>query len=227
MRIPRLIHQTWKTNDIPNKWISFTSKVRSLNPEWKYKLWTDKENELFVKTEFPDFYPMYTGFSKNIMRADVIRYLIMYKFGGVYLDLDYEVLEPFDFGDHSLVLPMNRSINYGDPANELGNSIFASVPGHPFWIDVFQDLKNNPPCVNEYLQVLEATGPGLITRIFNEHSYENIYTPERLLYHPPSPKNRREIEIIKNNKISKGIHHTCGSWVEHWTWAYVKYKMNK
>ena len=42
------------------------------------------------------------------MRADVIRYLIMYKIGGVYLDLDYEVLKPFEFGDHKLILPLNR-----------------------------------------------------------------------------------------------------------------------
>lgn len=226
MIIPKLIHQTWKTNDIPKKWLSFTYKVKALNPDWQYKLWTDEDNENFVRNEFPEFYPVYMGFSKNIMRADVIRYLIMYKIGGVYLDLDYEVLDSFDFKEYSIVIPMNRSISHGDSKNELGNCIFASVPKHKFWNDVIQDLKNNPPEVKEYLQVLETTGPMLLTRTFNKNSYKDVFTPERLVYHPPSPKSKKEIEIIKANGISKGIHHTWGSWRERWTLTYLKYKIN-
>jgi mannosyltransferase OCH1-like enzyme len=227
MKIPRLIHQTWKTNDIPNKWYSYTQKVKLLNPDWEYKLWTDEDNENFVKSEFPDFYPIFMGLSKNIMRADVIRYLIMYKIGGVYLDIDYEMLKPFDFEDYSVVLPMNRSLKHGDSMDGLGNCIFASVPGHKFWSDVIQDLQKNPPIVNDYMQVFGSTGPAFLTRIFNENSYDDIYIPERLIYHPPIPRNKMEIELVKSNNISIGIHHSWGSWREHWTWAYLKYKINK
>src|SRR5690349_8393884 len=106
--IPKLIHQTWKSSEVPHKWIPFVEKVKQLNPGWSYQLWTDADNDIFVKTHFPEFYPVFKGFSREIMRADVIRYLIMYKLGGVYLDLDYEVLAPFDFGAHALVLPLNR-----------------------------------------------------------------------------------------------------------------------
>lgn len=226
MKIPKLIHQTWKTNDIPTKWISFADKVKNLNPDWEYKLWTDRDNEDFVKTEFPDLYPIYMGFSRNIMRADVIRYLIMYKIGGVYLDLDYEVFEAFDFKEYSIVLPMNQSIHNGDSTNEFGNCIFASIPGHKFWDDVIQDLITNPPLVQEHLQVLGATGPLFLTRIFNINSYDDFYTPERLVYHPDLPKSKSGIKKIKNNGISKGIHHTWGSWRERWTWASLKRKIN-
>jgi hypothetical protein len=81
--------------------------------------------------------------------------------------------------------------------------------------------------VNDYLHVLDATGPGFLTRILNENSYDDIFTPERLVYHPPSPKNNKEIEKIKNNNISKGIHHTWASWREPLTWTYLIYKFNK
>jgi len=39
------------------------------------------------------------------MRADVIRYLITYRIGGLYLDLDYEMLQPFRHTDKELMLP--------------------------------------------------------------------------------------------------------------------------
>lgn len=225
--IPKIIHQTWKTDEIPKKWVPFAHKVKALNPDWEYKLWADSDNDEFVQKEFPDFYETFQGFSRGIMRADVIRYLIMYKIGGVYLDLDYEMLQPFDFGDHSIVLPRNRSTSYGDPQDELGNCIFASEPGHPFWRDVITDLQNNPPVVTDYSQIVDATGPRLLTRIYREHDYEDLFTPDRLIYHPPSPNNKKDLRKIKNNGVSLGIHHPWGSWKERWTWTYLKGKFGK
>jgi mannosyltransferase OCH1-like enzyme len=225
--IPPIIHQTWKTKEAPAKWKAYVQKVQDLNPGWEYRLWSDEENDAFVKKEFPDFYATYQGFAKNIMRADVIRYLLMYKIGGVYLDLDYEVLSPFDFAEHTLILPMNRSKQAGDHQNELGNCFFASTPGHPFWLDVINDLKDHPPVITEYTGVVEATGPRLLTRIYNQHTYSNVHLPERMEYHPPTPRNKKEYNAIVANGISKGIHHCWGSWKERFTWAHLKKKIFK
>ena len=225
--IPKLIHQTWKTSETPKKWLPFVNIVRELNPDWQYKLWSDEDNEKFVKEEYPDFYDTFTGFSRGIMRADVIRYLIMYKLGGVYLDLDYEMLKPFDFAEHKIILPLNRSKNYGDKIDELGNCIFASEPGHKFWADVIDDLKNNPPNVTDYSQIVEATGPRLLTKIYKQNTYTDIYLPDRLIYHPPSPNNKRDVKKIKNNGVSLGIHHPWGSWKERLSATYIKNKIRK
>ena len=227
MQIPKIIHQTWKTHTIPEKWWPFTEKVKELNPDWEYRLWSDADNDRLVKQEFPAFYDIFTGFSKNIMRADVIRYLIMYKIGGVYLDLDYEMLKPFDFDDHAVVLPMNRSVSFGDPEDAIGNCIFASIPNHQFWKDVIDDLQGNPPIVTDYPQVIDATGPGLLTRIFFSKEYPDVYTPERIFYHPPTPNRQKSVDSIKANGVSLGIHHPWGSWRERWTWTYLKKKVGK
>tara|TARA_A100001035_G_C27642491_1_gene435263 strand:+ start:137 stop:829 length:693 start_codon:yes stop_codon:yes gene_type:complete len=225
--IPKIIHQTWKDRDIPNKWTAFVNQVQELNPDWEYRLWTDDDIDVFVEKEYPDFYDTFNSFSKVIMKADVIRYLIMYKIGGVYLDLDYEVLQPFDFNVQQLVLPLNRSLSFGDHRNELGNCFFASVPGHKFWKDVINDLKNNPPDVTDYSQIVEATGPKFLSRIYFNGLYENVYLPDRLIYHPPSPNNKRQIHKIKTNGVSLGIHHHWGSWKERWTIVYFKAKLKK
>jgi mannosyltransferase OCH1-like enzyme len=228
--IPKLIHQTWKTDDIPKRHQPFVNKIKSLNPEWSYKLWTDRDNDEFVKKEFPELYRGFAGFSRNIMRADVIRYLIMYKIGGVYLDLDYEVLKPFDFENKSIVLPLWLSVKEGDRADILGNFFLASVPGHGFWLDVINDLINNPPIVTDYTRVLEATGPIFMTKIYNSHRYHDIDVPEKNIYNPIHHPNtigygKKYIDKIRNNGVSLGIHYTWGSWIERLTLAYFKAKI--
>lgn len=219
MMIPKIIHQTWKNDEIPWEWMPYVEKVKQLNPDWEYKLWTDDMMQKFVEEEFPDFLEAYLGFPKNVMRADAFRYLIMYKIGGVYLDLDYEVLKPFDFDIHNVVLPYNRQQKYGDKFDGIGNCFFASEPKHQFWLDVIQDLKNGRnrnQNKNEPYSTLEeeTTGPAFLTRVFMQKDYTDIFNPDRLEYHPPTPMSKKQMEKIENNGVSYGIHHCAGSWRE-------------
>ena len=124
--IPKLIHQTAKTADIPPQWQAYQQKLRSLHPDWTYRLWTDADNLAFVQKEYPAFLPIYQKLPKNIMRVDVIRYLIMYKLGGLYMDLDYEMLKPFDMTDHDIVLAWESDGEFG-PAT-IGCAIPFSRP---------------------------------------------------------------------------------------------------
>ncbi|MDX1684551.1 MAG: glycosyltransferase [Saprospiraceae bacterium] len=213
MSIPRIIHQTWKDEKIPERWKAFQDKVRSLHPDWKYQLWTDEDNDAFIEKHYPDLLMIYRSYPKPVMRADVIRYAIMDRIGGLYLDLDYEMLRPFDLLDAHIVLPKSRSANFGDKEDRIGNCIMASEPGHDFWKVVIQDLITNPFKIGiEELDVEKATGPLLLTRIYEDGKWPDIDTPERLLFHPPSPRSRSEYEAILKEDISYGIHHAHGSW---------------
>ena len=212
--IPKIIHQTWKNSEIPEQWQAYAKKVQDLNPDWKYRLWTDEDNDAFVKENYPKLYPIFKNFPRGIMRADVIRYLIMDKIGGVYLDLDYEMLVPFDFKNHPLVLPKNRSLEFGDEYDGIGNCIFASAPNQQFWKDVINSLIENPPQVEKYIEVLDATGPEFLNSIFYKNEYPTAHTPERLIYHPPSPRSRSDYRKILKNGTSIGVHHLWGSWRE-------------
>jgi mannosyltransferase OCH1-like enzyme len=220
--IPKLIHQTWKTAEVPEKYAAYQQKLLALHPGWAYKLWTDEDNLALVKDHFPDFYETYIGFPKNIMRADAIRYLIMYKLGGLYLDLDYEMLKPFDLLNYDLVLPYNRQRVFGDAYDGLGNCIFASVPGHPFWKYVLDDLKgmtdyektfkslSDKPYVTNRTTLEEAiTGPVLLTKVYYAHreELENYTLPAREEFHPPSTT-----DVAKLSPRSYGIHHCSGTW---------------
>lgn len=95
-RIPRILHQTWKSRTIGATKVKYVRSWIDLNPDWHYKLWTDKDNRLLVASRFPQYLDLYDSYPQDIMRADIIRYLILYEFGGVYADTDFEALRPLD-----------------------------------------------------------------------------------------------------------------------------------
>lgn len=214
--IPGIIHQTWKTSALPENLKQWHNGIKQLHPGWEIKLWTDKDNLELVKTHFPYLLKIYENLEYNIMRVDMVRYMYMKIYGGFYLDLDYEMFMPFtdEIRNANLMLPVSRQTK---SKTIIGNCIFGSVPGHPFWDDVLEDLFNHPPAGRIYnmLRILKLTGPEMISRIYfkNPQKY-SAYLPSKNTYHPPgnmkSVENYRDI-LLKTG--SMGIHHCEGSWL--------------
>ena len=210
--IPKLIHQTARTPDISKQARQFQQRIRDQHPDWTYKLWTDADNDAFVRAEMPDFYPVFAGLPKGIMRADVIRYVLMDRVGGLYLDTDYEMLRPFDLLSYECVVPLETS---GEEAR-LGNAYFAAAPGHLFFRRVLQTLKDAPPRDPD-ADVLSSTGPAFITRVYRSMTPEEqaqVHTPAREIFNPLVPRNGREYRRLARNPEIYGIHHCLGTWRE-------------
>jgi len=214
--IPKLIHQTAKTRDIPPKWLAYQKKLQALHPDWTYRLWTDEDNLAFVQNEYPQLLDIYRNLPINIMRVDVIRYLIIHKHGGLYMDLDYEMLKPFDKTGYDCVLPWESDGEFGPGNDRVCNSIFAAAPGHALFKMVIDDLIARPP-LQANVDVLSATGPLFLTRIFR-HAVAagiDIYTPERPLFSPYTPHSPRQYRAIVNGGVAYGIHHCHGTWRQY------------
>ena len=84
----RIIHQTWKDYDIPIHWQISQDEWKRLHPDWTYMYWTDDDILNFMREEFPWFLGTFVSFKYNIQRVDAARAFILYKYGGVYSDLD-------------------------------------------------------------------------------------------------------------------------------------------
>jgi mannosyltransferase OCH1-like enzyme len=212
--IPRLLHQTAKEAVIAEKWAPLQKKLIELHPGWEYHLWGDEDNDQLIRTTYPWLADCYFGMPKPIMRADLIRYVYMHHLGGVYLDTDYEFLKPFDLTDQSLVLP--RESADGLPIY-LGNCVFASEPGHPFWLAALEDLAKNPPhraLVTHEDAIIDLTGPGFLTRIFHRSFSQDpsILVPPKNHFHPTTPRTDEDYRIIVRDKGCYGIHFCYGSW---------------
>lgn len=228
MPIPPLIHQTWKNASAPLRWRHLVRSVKDNHPGWTYRLWTDAEMDSHVRAHHPALHPVYAAFEKNVMRADVFRYVLMYDLGGLYCDLDYEFLRSYPYGDARLVLSQERSPDDGDDHLQVANYVFASVPGHPFWRDVLDDLVHNPPVVRTVDDVIAATGPSFLTRIFvaNGERYEGVVLTPRPVFSPRRARGRNEgAELMKSGAF--GIHHAWGSWKERLSLHYLRNKTKR
>ncbi len=87
--IPKIIHQTWKNATLRGRQIRWSQTWCEQYTDWRYHLWTDDENDLFVKTKFPWFYPTFKQLSPAILQADSVRYLYMLYYGGLYVRYEF------------------------------------------------------------------------------------------------------------------------------------------
>lgn len=182
--IPRIIMQTWKNKDVPNHWKISPESVKTMMPDWQHILLTDDDNLQFVKDHFPDFLPYYKAFPYAIQRADAIRYMWLYKYGGIYMDLDFEVLKPLDhlFEKREILHPDDKYlylVNSGNLKGWLTNSFMASEPEHPFWLEVIEEMKKNKPwwAIGKHMEVMNTTGPLMLNRVGKRSRHHYITIP--------------------------------------------------
>ena len=166
-QIPRIIHQTWKNETIPKgEWTTAHDFCLKINPEpeWRHILWTDHSAREFVTLYYPDLLHIYDSFPHPIQRVDVIRYLILHQFGGVYIDLDIGCARPMDA---LLILP--AFFPRTDPMG-VSNDLIGARPGHPIMKQLADAilLQNSPTYRKTFLQtVISLLGSTYITVFFS------------------------------------------------------------
>jgi len=91
--IPRIIHQTWKTDVLPEKFRAFAASWRERNVGWTYRLWSDRELLEFIAAHYPAYLDIYCSYRQGVQRADAARYMLLHHFGGIYADIDAECVQ--------------------------------------------------------------------------------------------------------------------------------------
>ncbi|MFC5458179.1 glycosyltransferase family 32 protein [Prosthecobacter fluviatilis] len=156
--IPKIVHQTWKDDNI-TYWVFQRSQasVRAFLGHWEYKLWTDADLERLMKADFPQFYEAWSALDRHIKRVDTARYCMLYKYGGIYADLDFVFTRPVDeiiTGEADMYFYKSTEAVV-KKQHFLGNAFMVSKPLQPFWLDVLKHMFALPSGLNP----LHHTGP--------------------------------------------------------------------
>ena len=105
--IPKNIFQSWYTHELPLLIQSRINIMRETNPDYTYKLYTDADMDEFVNTEYKgEIADCYNKLNIIVAKVDFWRYLILYKYGGVYLDMDSHISVPLN----ELIRPDDQAI---------------------------------------------------------------------------------------------------------------------
>ncbi|RDB22769.1 Inositol phosphoceramide mannosyltransferase 3 [Hypsizygus marmoreus] len=153
-RVPRIIHQTWKTDILPTRWQPISQACRDMMPDYEYNLWTDASSREFIATNYPWFLETFDGYIYPIQRADAIRYFVLHFYGGVYIDLDIGCLRPMDpLLIYPVVLP--KTIPVG-----VSNDLMFAEKGHPLLEQTIHNLVTfDHSWILNYPTVMFSTGP--------------------------------------------------------------------
>lgn len=206
--IPLKIHQIWiGPRPLPEKFKWMTKTWEDKNPGWQYKLWTNEDLKNFNLINQNAFDKAQNWGAKS----DIFRIEILKRYGGIYIDTDFECLKPLEI--------LNYSYSFYCcliPGEDVAaNGIIACVPEHPIINDYIDQIKSekNFNLINwrDGTEVMKATGPYKFTDILINYLKKNS-NQERIIVLPATyffPFDLHLREKYWNNGFSRSEIEKC------------------
>ena len=215
--IPPVVHIIWYGVDAPSPLHHANEKYKRgynsivKNSMCEIKLWTKSDCEYLVE-QYPEYEGIYRA-ANNIMKYDIMRYLIVYHCGGSYLDADTVLKKSLanitanECFFIEKIIPISRnnpgyyeSIRKGvlEHPIRIANYAFSSRPKNPIFLEFLAEIRRRmyiqsvPTC--DY-DVLYLTGPDVVTSV--------IHTMNKTMH----------INVVSKLVSNSIIEHTCaGEW---------------
>lgn len=173
-KIPKIIHQTWKDLDVPHYLVGLINTWKSFHPTWEFRFWTDDMNRDFIVKNYPGFISIYDSYPNAIQRVDAVRYFILHKVGGVFIDIDFECFQNIE------PLLENSNCVFGIEPEEhckihkedivVCNAFMACNPANRFFKLICEKIKNvTIKEKNSFTDILQSTGPLILTAIYKSY----------------------------------------------------------
>lgn len=166
MAIPKIIYQTFKNNKLPflTKWHIYNLKRR--NPEYEYQFYNDERISEFIFNEFGiEIFDLYKRINIGAAKADFFRYAILYKKGGIYLDIDSLSITKLD----DFILPTDAAIiSLESHLEYYVQWALIFEPGHPILKNTLDIVIDNLKTNRYPNDVHKMTGPAAYSLAIKE-----------------------------------------------------------
>ena len=170
--IPKIIHQIWIGDQTlaPRKWMN-TWKEK--HPAFEYISWNEdliqQMNIKFVCQEQIDKISEING------KADIMRWEILYRFGGVFIDADSICIEPLPlemFTKHGFASFENESTRKG----LIATGTMGFPPKHQLCKDIIDWISTSSEASISIVQnrAWYSVGPACLTKFLNSGKYKDI-----------------------------------------------------
>lgn len=214
--IPHVVHLIWLGSIPPLSVDIAIASWKKYHPDWEIKLWTDNETSIFSwsspRSEF--FFNQVKSWSE---KSDILRFEILYQYGGIYADVDVICLKAFDDllpGLRYFACFEENRLELGRPL--IGSAIIGASPNHPIIKHCleYHQTKQEAPHLPLYLR----SGPGPITKASLETLESNqediLILPPTYFYPLPWRKRLTSLDILLTyiRPESFAIHLWQGTW---------------
>jgi hypothetical protein len=175
-------------------------------------IWTDESIEIFLRTNYVFALDAFLNSRNHAEAADIARYLIIYHYGGHYIDWDVQLLNPNKFLKICQKYPLGYFVI--DPINgTLASEVFGSKAGSEYLFKLTKDivqlfsngLRNN-------LATPQYSGPYRMRDSLNDYGrITQALLPVKSIF----AYDYTEIREMKSKKITQPmIHYWLHSWVK-------------
>ena len=169
--IPLNIYQTWHTKDLPPLMKNAVNKIIYNNPRFNYQLFDDDDCRNFIKDNFDiNVLNAFDSLIPGAYKADLWRYCILYKNGGVYLDIKYAPVNGFKFINlmekEHWVLDMDK--------NGIYNALMVCKPNNEILLKAINKVVTNVKNKFYGSNCLHPTGPIMLAEFFTQSDKNNF-----------------------------------------------------
>ena len=215
--IPRIIHQTWKDENVPPQWRDAQRSWREAHPAWEYRFWTDTDLEKLVREKAPQLLTLWEAYPDHIQRVDAARYVMLFEYGGLYADLDMVCMRAHDDLLHcDVVLPRTTPLG-------LSNQLMLGRPGHPLFREAVNGLASSFTrwqrfWIPRHLRILLTTGPLYITGRFRAHRGDSVIRILTLDEHGHGDPAESYVRHLKGKSWAAWDTHLLNFLHDNWKW---------
>lgn len=184
--IPKILHRMWLDKNVsdnkyaPKKYDRFIESFNHHNPEFTVMFWNmNKVENLFDNNpSIAKYKQTWLNLQHHIQKCDMARFIILYLYGGLYVDLDFmcfKNLSPLLNRQLLLVFePPEHSEIWQDPIKaRLYNGFIGSVPKHSFWLDWLDFIVVSLKSTSD---VMYTTGPVNFGIFFDQSRFRDTPT---------------------------------------------------
>lgn len=222
--IPRILHQIYFGGEsaAPPSYRRWAETWRANHPEWDHQFWDAQRCRGLVEEHYRWFLPVYDAYKYRIQRCDAIRYFILHRFGGMYVDMDVESLRPIDD------LIAGRELILGALRVGFTNAVMGSAPGHPLWPRAFATMEERrrrfartAPLwakVAMPMHIGYSTGPIMLTDCLRQTGYDKPEQPRvnicpSYVFEPLAGFGGSGNDVPVDFSRSYAIHHMSMHWL--------------
>lgn len=169
-KIPKILHQIWIGP--LNAPIKMMNTWKKKHPDFEYIFWN--EAEIIRRGMTFECQKQIDEMAEINGKADIMRWEILAKYGGYFVDADSICIEPFDdffFDKVAFATFENETIR----KKLIATGTMGFIPNYPICIDIVNWIKG-PESV-EMLTTIKAwgsVGPGVLTRFLETGKYKNF-----------------------------------------------------
>jgi len=169
--IPLKIYQTWHTKEIPPIMTMCITELKTINNEFEHFIYDENECIEFIKQNFPeDVIYAYNKLVPYAFKSDLWRYCILYKYGGIYVDVKFRCVNGFK------MIALTEQEYFVKDCDNIGiyNALIAVMPKNEIMLKcinkIVENVKNNFYGYKD----LCITGPHLLCNYFTDDAKNKL-----------------------------------------------------